>query len=169
MGAGALAIAGLLTPITPKLDGARVSRAGSRVSGGLAALVGAACGRLTAAAGSGAVPVPVRAGAAVTGDGAGCAGAGGSAMSEAGAGLGAPRTGFGGGPSDFCGCGSAESCFDGVVTGALVASGALAGSGPGRSGGFGDSVKGDSARSGEYVTAHAIARLEHYKEITDGA
>jgi hypothetical protein len=155
-------MAGLLTPITPKLDGARVSRAGSRVSGGLAAWGCGPRGALTVAAGSGAVPVSVRVGGAVTGEAAG----GGGTMAPVG--LGPPRTGFGGGPI-FCGCGCAESCFDGGATGALEASGLLAGSGPGRSGGFGDSVKDDSARSGEYVTAHAIARLEHYKEITDCA
>lgn len=67
------------------------------------------------------------------------------------------------GPAD---CGAAGG--DGAATGACEASGALAGRRAGRGGGFGDSVKDDSARSGEYATAHAIALPEHYKEISDG-
>ena len=164
--AGAGAAAGLLAlPSTPKLDGASVSRAASRVSAAAVAVTPGG-GGMTTAAGSGAVPVPVRAGAAV---GAATAGAiGGAAAGDAGAMLvaGLARIGGGGGPIDF---GAPVLCGDdGAATGALEALGALAGRGAWRGGGFGDSVKDDSARSGEYATAHAIARLEHYKEISDG-
>jgi hypothetical protein len=157
MGAGAGAVAGLGPPSTPKLDGAKVSRAGSRVSGELPAPAAVVGGGNTTAAGSGAVPVPVRGAAALA-----------AGFVVAAAGLLLPRTGGGGGPIDLGppACGAASG--DGAATGALEASGALAGRGAGRGGGFGDSVTDDSARSGEYATAHAFALAEHYKEISDG-
>jgi hypothetical protein len=173
---GAGAAAGLFAePSTPKLDGASVSRAGSRVSADLPALAAAGGGGITTAAGSGAVPVPARAGVTAGGAAAGAMGGAAAAADGAGAmpalatGLAVPRIGGGGGPLDLGACGlGAASGDDGATLGALEASGALAGRRAWRGGGFGDSVKDDSARSGEYATAHAIARLEHYKEIGDG-
>jgi hypothetical protein len=88
---------------------------------------------------------------------------------SAAAGLLVPRIGGGGGPIDFGALGCPEAWGGGAATGALEASGALSGRGAGLGGGFGDSVKDDSARSGQYATAHAIALPEHYKEISDGA
>ena len=85
MGEGFGAVADLLAlPSTPKLDGANVSRAGSRVSGVPLALAGAVGGGGTTVAGNGAVPVPAR-GCARTGDGCAVAAVG-------------LRTGDGGGP-----------------------------------------------------------------------
>jgi hypothetical protein len=148
-------------PSTPKLDGAKVSRAGSRVSGGLLASVAVEGGGSTTAAGTAALP-PARAEAAT----------GLVAAGEAGAGLLLLRMGGGGGPIDLRAPGLAAAAGDGAAPAAGArdeASGELAGCAAGRGGGFGDSVKDDSARSGEYATAHAIALSEHYKEISDGA
>jgi len=118
--AGRGAMAGLLgPPSVPKLDGASVSRAGSRVRVVATLAVGEA-GGMTTAAGSGAVPVPLRA----------------AAPPE--------RTGGGGGPTDLCWAGG---CPAGCDSAALEASGAGVGAGAGRGGGFGGSVKDDSARS----------------------
>jgi hypothetical protein len=75
--------------------------------------------------------------------------------------------GGGGGPSD--GWAEGLAAADGAAATFDEASGELAGGAPFRGEGFGDSVKDDSARSGEYATAHAIALLQHYKEIADGA
>lgn len=73
----------------------------------------------------------------------------------------AVRNGGGGGPIDFA---PGEG-----ATGALDAFGALAGRAAGRGGGFGDSVKETPRAVGEYATAHACARPEHYKEIIGDA
>jgi hypothetical protein len=54
-GAGAGAAAGLAPPSTPKLDGASVSRAGSRVSVALVVVAVGDAGGITTADGSGAV------------------------------------------------------------------------------------------------------------------
>ncbi|MES1182971.1 MAG: hypothetical protein ABUL60_04100 [Myxococcales bacterium] len=92
------------------------------------------------------------------------------AAGEAGAGLLLLRMGGGGGPIDLRAPGLAAAAGDGAAAGVRdEASGELAGCAAGRGGGFGDSVKDDSARSGEYATAHAIALSEHYKEISGGA
>jgi hypothetical protein len=129
-----------------------VSRTGSRVSDEPLVSV-AAGGGSTTAGGRGAVPVP-----GPRGD------VGKGAAVGAGTGLPAPRMGGGGGPSD--GWAPGLGAADGVAATLDEASGELAGGAPFRGEGFGDSVKDDSARSGEYATAHAIALLQHYKEIS---
>jgi len=141
IGAGAGA-AGLAPPSTPKLDGARVSRAGSRVSVALLAVPVGEAGGSTTVAGKGAVPVPLLAGAA--GETAGAAAPGG--MPAIAPGFGAlPRMGGGGGPTDLSAPG-----FPVVVAGVAAdwATGAEpAGRGAGRSGGLGGSVTGETPRS----------------------
>jgi hypothetical protein len=140
IGVGAVAGALLAPPITPKLDGASVSRAASRVRG-------VAVAEPAATPGSGAVPLPVRA-AAGAGAAAGADGAAGS-IPELPEGLPAPRTGAGGGPS-------------------LLPR--PAGRGAGRGGGLGDSVKSGSGGGGlERRGPHAPpAVFEEYKEIGGG-
>lgn len=93
-GVGPGAVTALLEPSTPKLDGANVSRAGSRViDAAVTAAVGDAGGITTP--GDGAVPVPAR--GALPGETVGT-GAG-VAIAAGALGLGAcPRSGGGGAP-----------------------------------------------------------------------
>jgi hypothetical protein len=146
---------GLLPPSTPKLDGASVSRAGSRVSAPEALFAIGDGGGIATVAGSGAVPVPCR-GAGATEAGVGAAEGAEGATALLAAGFCGMRNGGGGGPTD-------------LRSDALEASGALAGRGAGRGGGFGDSVK-TTPRAQAIMPADAPrARPEHYKEISDDA
>lgn len=142
-GAGAGA-ACLLEPMTPKLDGASVSRAGSRVSAAALA-VGDEGGRTTP--GNGAVPLPARPAGADSSAVAGAAGEDAALIVPEGPPgfAGWPRSGAGGGPSFGL---------------------APAGGGTGRGGGLGDSVKA-TPRCGEYAQHTPPALLEQYKEISD--
>jgi hypothetical protein len=129
-GAGAAAAGGLLLPSTPKLEGARVSRAGSRVSDAGCIAVGDAGGSTTSApAALAGAPVPCAPAALFPGAAA--------AAPSVPTGLTSFRCGGGGGAA-------ALPSVPFAVAG-LSALGALAGCAAGRGGGFGDSVKDDSA------------------------
>jgi hypothetical protein len=95
---GVSALGGLLPPSTPKLEGASVSRAGSRRSVAALSLALGVGGGGIAVLGSGAVPVSLRVGAVVAPSGAGA----GPFRGNAGvfAALLGPRKGGGGGPTD---------------------------------------------------------------------
>ena len=140
-------VPGLVPPSTPKLEGAKVSRAGSRVSAGAGeATAGGEVGGIVAVACNGAVPVV----------------AGARGGTPAGPGFDAlPRIGGGGGPDLPVGFVAAE------VAASLESAAALTGLVAGCDGGLGDSVTDDSARNGQYATADGSARYEHYKEISD--
>jgi hypothetical protein len=149
----------LAPPSTPKLEGASVSRAGSRVSPALLAVAVAVgeAGGIIAVAGNGAVPVPARCEAVAVGA---AVGVGGIPASPEGL-VAAPRTGGGGGPDLPFETGA------GPVAAGLSAGAALPGWDAGRGGDLGDSVTDDSARDDQYATACACARFEHYKEISE--
>ena len=145
-----------------------MSRAGSRVSVALLAAAVGDVGGITTDGGSGAVPVPARGAVAAAVRGATLAAAAGAAaggMPAKPAGLPAlPRIGGGGGP-DLLACGLA-----GADAGATALSAGEVGGGWG-AGGWGGLVywvRVDSALDGVFATAGALARLEHYKEISDG-
>lgn len=145
-----------------------MSRAGSRLKAVLLAAATGDAGGIIAAAGKGAVPVPSRSwGAALGAAGAGLGAAAGAvgAMPATPPGFaGLPRMGAGGGLAAAL-LGAADA-VPGVAAGLLAGTAAL-GLAAGRGGGLLDSVTDDSARDGQYATACASARLEHYKEISD--
>jgi hypothetical protein len=144
---GAGVLAGFVPPKTPKLDGASVSRAGSRVRvGELAAAVGEEGGKTTPFGSLGFASAGAFTPSAA---GAFAAGAPGSLAPSAAVGLAAVGT-----------AGAADSFAAGAAGGVAGSGAGLAaperiGGGGGRAderGDFGSSVTGDSARYGEYAS-----------------